>query len=41
MSKLEAAAMGVYHLQGWTEEEEMRALLLWRLGGKRTVKINY
>jgi hypothetical protein len=33
--------MGVYHPQGWTEEEEMRALLLWRLGGKRTAEINH
>lgn len=41
MSMLEAAAMGMYHPRSWTEEEEMRALLLWKLGGKRSAEINH
>ena len=29
----EAAAQGIYSPKSFTEEEDMRALLLWRLGG--------
>lgn len=41
MAMMEAAAVGVYHPRSWTEEEEMRAILLWRLGGKRSAEINH
>lgn len=33
MASLEAAAQGIYHPKNFTEEEAMRALLAWRLGG--------
>jgi len=41
MVSLEAAAQGVYHPKNFTEEEAMRALLAWRLGGNRLAHINH
>ncbi|PBK90076.1 hypothetical protein ARMGADRAFT_1032672 [Armillaria gallica] len=35
----EAAAKGVYHPKSFTEEEEMLAVLFWRLGGVRLAEI--
>ena len=36
-----AAAEGHYHPRGFTEEEDMKALLLWKLGGNRVAQINH
>ena len=36
-----AAAEGYYNLRGFTEEEDMKALLLWKLGGNRVAEINH
>ena len=36
-----AAAEGHYHLKSFTEEEDMKALLLWKLGGNRIAQINH
>jgi hypothetical protein len=41
MASLEAAAQGIYHPKNFTEEEAMRALLAWRLGGNRLAHINH
>ena len=41
MASLEAAAQGNYHPKNFTEEEAMRALLSWRLGGNRLAHINH
>ncbi len=35
----EAAARGIYHPKSFTEEEEMLAVLFWRLGGIRLAEI--
>lgn len=37
----EAAAQGIYSPKSFTEEEDMRALLLWRLGGNHVAHINH
>lgn len=36
-----AAAEGVYHPKSFTEEEDMKNLLLWRLSGNRVAEINH
>ena len=36
-----AAAEGYYNPKGFTEEEDMKALLLWKLSGNRVVEINH
>ena len=36
-----AAAEGYYNLKSFTEEEDMKALLLWKLGGNRVAEINH
>ena len=36
-----AAAEGHYHPISFTEEEDMKALLLWKLGGNRVAQINH
>ncbi|KAF8155871.1 hypothetical protein B0H34DRAFT_798966 [Crassisporium funariophilum] len=36
-----AAAQGYYHPKSFTEEEDMRAVLLWRLSGNRVAEINH
>jgi hypothetical protein len=36
-----AAAEGHYHPKSFTEEEDMKALLLWKLGGNRVTQINH
>lgn len=36
-----AAAEGYYHPKSFTEEEDMKALLLWKLGGNRVAQINH
>jgi len=36
-----AAAEGHYHPRSFTEEEDMKALLLWKLGGNRIAQINH
>ena len=36
-----AAAEGHYHPKSFTEEEDMKALLLWKLGGNRVAQINH
>jgi hypothetical protein len=36
-----AAADGVYAPKSFTEEEAMRAMLVWRLGGNRIAEINH
>ena len=41
LASLEAAAQGYYHPKTFTEEEDMRALLLWKLGGNRVAHINH
>jgi len=41
LASLEAAAQGYYHPKTFTEEEDMRELLLWKLGGNRVAHINY
>ncbi len=41
LSTYEAAAQGVYHPKNFTEEDDMRALLQWRLGGNRIANINH
>jgi len=35
------AAEGYYNLINYTEEEDMKALLLWKLGGNRVAEINH
>lgn len=37
----EAAVQGIYNPKSFTEEENMHALLLWRLGGNRVAHINH
>jgi hypothetical protein len=39
LASLEAAAQGLYRPKSFTEEEDMRALLFWRLGGNRVANI--
>jgi hypothetical protein len=39
LAPLEAAAQGLYRPKSFTEEEDMRALLFWRLGGNRVANI--
>ncbi len=34
-----AAAQGHYHPKSYTEEEDMKALLIWRLSGNRVAGI--
>ncbi|TFK71092.1 hypothetical protein BDN72DRAFT_856481 [Pluteus cervinus] len=41
LAMYEDAARGVYHPRGWTEEQDMRALLLFKLGGNRIAHINH
>ena len=41
LASLEAAAQGYYHPKSFTEEEDMRALLLWKLGGNQVAQINH
>ena len=41
LASLEAAVQGYYHPKTFTEEEDMRALLLWKLGGNRVAHINH
>lgn len=41
MEMFEAAAEGVYHPKNYTERDELRALLLWRLSGTRVAQINH
>ena len=41
LASLKAAAQGYYHPKSFTEEEDMRALLLWKLGGNRVAQINH
>ena len=36
-----AAAEGYYNPKGFTEEEDLKALLLWKLGGNRVAEINH
>jgi hypothetical protein len=36
-----AAAKGVYHPKSFNEEEDMKALLMWKLGGNRVAEINH
>ena len=36
-----AAAEGYYNSKSFTEEKDMKALLLWKLGGNRVAKINH
>lgn len=36
-----AAAEGYYNPRSFTEEEDMKALLLWKLGGNRVAEINH
>ena len=36
-----AAAEGHYHPKSFTEEEDMKALLLWKLGGNQVAQINH
>lgn len=36
-----AAAEGYYNPKSYTEEEDMKALLLWKLGGNRVAEINH
>jgi hypothetical protein len=36
-----AAAEGYYNPKSFTEEEDMKALLLWKLGGNRVAEINH
>jgi hypothetical protein len=36
-----AAAEGVYHPKSFTEEEDMKALLMWKLAGNRVAEINH
>jgi hypothetical protein len=36
-----AVAEGHYHPKSFTEEEDMKALLLWKLGGNRVAQINH
>ena len=36
-----AAMEGYYNPKGFTEEEDMKALLLWKLGGNRVAEINH
>ncbi|KAF9552115.1 hypothetical protein CPC08DRAFT_792038 [Agrocybe pediades] len=40
LAACDAAAQGLYKPNGFTEEEDMRALLLWKLGGNRVAEIN-
>jgi len=41
LASFEAAAQGYYRPKSFTEEEDMRALLLWKLGGNRVAQINH
>ena len=41
LASLDAAAQGVYRPRTYTEKEDMRALLIWRLGGTRVAHINH
>ena len=41
LASVEAAAQGYYHPKSFTEEDDMRALLLWKLGGNRVAQINH
>ncbi|KAF8176089.1 hypothetical protein BJ912DRAFT_1033585 [Pholiota molesta] len=36
-----AAAQGHYHPKSFTEEEDMKALLIWKLSGNRVAEINH
>ncbi|TFK70649.1 hypothetical protein BDN72DRAFT_870211 [Pluteus cervinus] len=40
LSMVEAAAQDLYHPKSWTETEEMRALLLLKMGGSRVAQVN-
>jgi len=35
------AGMGVYKPRGYTEEEDMKNILIWRLSGNRVLQINH
>ena len=35
------AGAGVYHPRGYTEEEDMKNILIWRLSGNRVAQINH
>lgn len=39
VSLMDQAARGVYHPKGYTEEDDLRGILLWRLGGARVAGI--
>ena len=39
LASIMAAAQGHYHPKSFTEEEDMRSILLWRLGGNRVAEI--
>lgn len=41
LASLDATAQGVYRPRTYTEKEDMRALLIWRLGGTRVAHINH
>jgi hypothetical protein len=41
LASLDAAAQGLYRPRTYTEKEDMRALLIWRLGGTRVAHINH
>jgi len=41
LASLDAAAQGVYWPCTYTEKEDMRALLIWQLGGTRVAHINH
>ena len=41
LSSYMVAAEGYYNPKSFTEEEDMKALLLWKLGGNRVAEINH
>ncbi|KAF8170592.1 hypothetical protein BJ912DRAFT_1025317 [Pholiota molesta] len=41
LASVMAAAQGHYHPKSFTEEEDMKALLIWRLSGNRVAEINH
>lgn len=41
LAQVFAAAKGFYRPQGYSKEEDMRALLIWRLAGNRVAEINH
>ncbi|KAF8173643.1 hypothetical protein BJ912DRAFT_931873 [Pholiota molesta] len=41
LASVTAAAQGYYQPKSYTEEEDMRALLIWKLSGNRVAEINH